>query len=245
MLKHFYLNRLPVVVLLGLFFSSCTPHKNTAYFQTVPYNSEVQTLITKDFEHRVRPDDVLDIMFYSPVRDIVLYNGSPEGFLVDKNGNIQVYNIGNVKVIGLTLEGVKQKLTSILQPDYFKQLSVSARFKNHRIVVLGDVGAPGIVPMVTEHMSLLEVISVRGDLRPTAKRDNILVIRNTDRGKLFYRVNLLDGSVFNSDYYYLHDDDIVYVEGIAKDPNALTPDRIISYALTVVSFVFLIVQRIK
>lgn len=232
------------MVVLCFFVFSCKTQKETPYFKTVPYNSEIQTLITKDFEHKVKVDDLLSIGFYSSSVDIIRYNTSPEGYLVDKNGNIQVYTLGDVKVVGLTLDQVKQRLTKLLMPDYLKQVSVSARFKNHRIVVLGEVRSPGVIPMETEHLSLLEALSLRGDLMPTAKRDNLLVIRNTERGKLFYRVNLLDASVFNSDYYYLQTDDIVYVEAEPKKKDNNT-ERIISYALSSVSVILLLIDRIK
>lgn len=232
------------IVLLGLLGFSCTPQKTTTYFNTIPYNSEIQTLITKDFEHKIKIDDVLLINIYSRSENIALYNTAPDGYLVDKNGNIQVYNLGDVKVLGLTVDQLKEKLKKSLMPDYLKQVAVSARFKNHKVVVLGDVGAPGIIPMETEHLSLLEAISLKGDLRETARKDNILVIRNTERGKLFYRVNLLDGSVFNSDYYYLQADDIVYVEPEAKKKTGGT-EKIISYVLSGASLLLLIFDRLN
>lgn len=244
MYKFLRLNCLVAVVLFGFLAPSCTPQKNTVYFNTVPYNSEIQTLITKDFEHKVKVDDVLLITFVSPSEQIRLYNTVADGYTVDKNGNIQVYNIGDVKVTGLTLEQVKQRLFKILSPDIFKQLTIALRFKNHKIVVLGDIGSPGIIPMETEHLSLLEAISARGDLKPTARKDNILVIRNTERGKMFYRVNLLDGSVFNSDYYYLQSDDIVYVEP-EKKSNSANTDKIITYALSGLSFLLLLYDRVN
>lgn len=241
---HKFLSRifLLAVVLLGVFALSCTPEKNTIYFNTVPYNSQIQTLITKDFEHKVAVDDVLQIGIFSRSQDLALYNTSPDGYLVDKNGNIQMYKLGDVKVAGLTLEQVKERIKRSLVPDYMTEATVSARFRNHKIVVLGEVGSPGLIVMETEHLSLLEVISSRGDLRPTARKDNILVIRNTDRGKLFYRVNLLDGSVFNSDYYYLQADDIVYVEP-EKKPKGANTEKIISYTLSGLSFLLLVFDR--
>lgn len=242
--RSLFLNYLLAVVLLGLFTVSCTPEKNTVYFNTVPYNSQIQTLITKDFEHKVKADDVLQIGIYSRSPDVALYNTAPDGYLVDKNGNIQLYKLGDVRVTGLTLEQVKEKIKRSLVPDIMTEATVSARFRNHKIVVLGEVGTPGIIPMETEHLSLLEAISSRGDLRPTARKDNILVIRNTDRGKLFYRVNLLDGSVFNTDYYYLQADDIVYVEP-EKKPKSATTDRIITYTLSGLSFLLLLYDRIR
>jgi polysaccharide export outer membrane protein len=244
MLKYLFPNFLLALTFFGVVGVACTPQKNTAYFQTVPYNSEIQTLVTKDFEHKIKVDDVLLIGIFSPSERITLYNTSPEGYLVDKSGNIQLYNVGNVKVGGLTIEEAKNKIQKLLEPDYLKNVSVSARFKNHKIVVLGEVGSPGIIPMETEHLSILDAIAASGDLRETARKDNLLVIRNTDRGKLFFRVNLLDGSVFNSNFYYLQAEDILYVEPEQKKKSA-NVDRILSYVLSGISLVLLLSDRLK
>ena len=223
---------------------ACTPQKNTAYFQTIPFNSEVQTLITKDYEHKIKVDDILAIAIVGPGDEIKNFNASGDGYLVDKNGNIQLYKIGDIKVQGLTLTQVKQKIINSLVPDYFKQLSVSARFKSHRVVVLGEVGSPGVVPMETEHISLLEAVALKGDLSPDARKDNILVIRNTEKGKIFYRINLLDGSVFNSNFYYLQPDDIVYVEPDPEKSKVNYTPQIINYVLAVTTLVFLFIDRL-
>jgi len=244
MLRYPSVSAFSCFALLVILLTSCKTPKNTTYFQTIPYNSEVQTLITKDFEHKVKVDDILQINIFSPSTDIALYNTAPEGYVVDKNGNIQLYKIGDVKVIGLTLMQVKEKLTKILMPDYLLQVAVSTRFRNHKIVILGEVGSPGIIIMETEHLSILEAISVKGDLAENARKDNILVIRNTERGKMFYRINLLDASVFNSPYYYLQPDDIVYVEAEPTKKDANT-GQIFGYVLSGLSFLFLVFDRIN
>lgn len=233
------------ILLIALISFSCNTQKNANYFQTIPYNSEIQTLITKDFEHRVRPDDVLTITIVSPSEEVKNYNTAVDGYLVDKNGSVQIYKLGDVKVLDLTMSQVKEKITKLLVPNYFVQASVSVRFKNHRIIVLGEVGAPGIIPMETEHLSIVEAIASKGDLRENARKDNILVIRNTPRGKLFYRVNLLDGSVFNSPFYYLQADDIVYVEPDLSKKKSNNTQAIIGYVLSGVSVLLLIFDRIN
>jgi len=235
-----------IVILTAFLFFSCTPQKNNTYFQTIPYNSELQTLITKDFEHKIKPDDVLLITFSGASPEIVKYNTNPEGYLVDKTGNIQLYTIGDVKVGGLTLTQVKDRLVKTLTPNIFKQISVTTRFKNHKIIVLGEVGSPGVINMETEHMSLIEAIALQGDLNDNASKDKILIIRNTEKGKIFYRVNLLDGSVFNSDFYYLQAEDIVYVEAETKKKDAATSaSQIFTYVISGLSFLFLIFNRIN
>lgn len=235
-----------LIVLVAFFNFSCSTQKDTRLFQTIPYNSELQTLITKDFEHKVKVDDILLITIVSPSAEAPKYNISPEGYLVDKNGNIQLYNFGNVKVGGLTISQVKDRITRLLVPDIFKEVAISAKFKNHKIIVMGEVGAQGVVPLETEHISILEAITQQGGLNQNARRDNILVIRNTEKGKIFYRVNLLDGSIFNSNFYYLQAEDIVYVEPEEKKKDAgASAAMIFSYVISGLSFFFLIFDRIN
>jgi polysaccharide export outer membrane protein len=247
MFKYLSVNSVVCISLIAAFLgASCSPAKNTTYFQTIPYNSEVQTLISKDFEHKLKVDDIITIAITSLSEEVRHYNTFPDGYLVDKNGNIQMYKLGDVKVLGLTLSQLKDRITKQLVPDIFKQATVSVRFKNLKVVVLGEVGSPGVIPMETEHLSIIEAISLRGDLRENARKDNVLIIRNTERGKLFYRVNLLDGSVFNSNFYYLQADDIVYVEAETKkkDSEART-QQIFAYVISGLSFLFLIFDRIN
>jgi polysaccharide export outer membrane protein len=246
MLKIKSVNFFLCIAVLAAFSLSCTPAKNTTYFQTIPYNSELQTLVTKDFEHKVRVDDILTIEIVSPSEEVVRYNaGSVNGYLVDKYGNIQLYKIGDVKVLDLTLAQIKERITKLLVPDYFKQAAISVRFKNHKIILLGAIGAPGIISMETEHLSIIEAISARGDLSEKARKDNILVIRNSEKGKLFYRINLLDASVFNSPFYYLQADDIIYVEKEIEKNQNTSPQQIVAYVVSAASFLFLILDRIN
>lgn len=239
-----FVSLLSILVVPGLI--GCTTQKNTTLFQTIPYNSEVKTLITKDFEHKVKPDDLLNIIIVSPSDEIKNFNAIEGGYLVDKHGKIQMYKLGDIKVEGLTLTQVKEKIMNLLVPDYFKQASVSVRFQNHKVVVLGEVGAPGVIVMETEHLSVLEALAKQGNITANARRDNILVIRNTDNGKMFNRINLLDGSVFNSPYYYLQADDIIYVEPESTKPDkTASAQQIFSYVISGLSFLFLIFDRVN
>lgn len=244
MLKYLSVSSGIIVIMMVIIGFSCSPAKNTTYFQTIPYNSVVQTLITKDFEHRVRPDDILAIEILSTSKEATFYNTSPTGYLVDKNGNIQMFKFGEVKVLGLTTAQVKDRITKMLVPDIFREATVTVRFRNHKIVIMGEVATPGILLMETEHLSILEAIAQKGDLRETSRRDNILVIRDTERGKMFYRVNLLDGSVFNSDYYYLQANDIVYVEQDPDIKKKANNQQIFGYVLSGLSLFFLLLDRI-
>lgn len=230
------------IIAIGLF--SCQTEKNYTYFQTRPDNSLLKTLITKDFEHKVRPDDILLININSADSKISgPFNTSPAGYLVDKRGNVQLYKLGDVNVQGLTLYQVKEKLYK-QYAGYFIDGLIDVAFKNHKVLVMGEVGSPGVIPMETEHLSILDALTRSGDLKEDARKDRILVIRDTPGGKLFNRLNLLDESIFNSPFYYLQADDIVYVEPDPDKKKTNKPQQILGYVISGASFFFLILDRL-
>ena len=101
--------------------------------------------------------------------------------------------------------------------------------------------------MPEEHISLLEVLGSSGDVTPFGKRDNILIIRETDNGKQTKRINLEDHSIFSSDWYWLEPGDVVYVEPNDKkinEENRAKRNQTISIALSALSVAIIILDRI-
>ena len=256
MLKAIHPSFPPLFSALALFWLlSCSPPKNLAYFQTLPRDTVLQNTVSKNFEIKIAPDDVLAITIASSSPELSgLFNasasggitagsGTPSGYLVDKKGNIQLYKLGNVKVSGLTREELQEKLEKDLSP-YLKEPVVTVRFVNHKVVVLGEVGSPGVLPLAGEQVSLIEALGEKGDLTENARRDNILVIRQTAAGKEFRRLNLLDHSVFSSPYFYLQNEDVVYVEPEVKK-NEPKVQQTVSYIITGISLLTLIISRIR
>ncbi len=133
------------------------------------------------------------------------------GYLVDHSGNIEVPLLGTLKVGGLTTadarEMIKAKLTK-----YLKEPTVSVRFLNYKISVLGEVMRPSVYVIPNESVTLPEALSMAGDMTIYGKRDNVLVIRTVNGKKEFGRVDLTTRDVYTSPYYYLHANDIIYVE---------------------------------
>jgi len=133
------------------------------------------------------------------------------GFLVDKNGYIELSLIGFVKVGGLTTaearELIKQKAK-----EFYKEPVVNVRIANFDISVLGDVNKPGPITLPSEKASIIDAIALSGDLAITAKRDNILLIRTEGTEKKFVRFDIRSSKIFESPYFYLKQRDIIYVE---------------------------------
>ncbi len=133
------------------------------------------------------------------------------GYLVDKDGYIELSLIGKVKVGGLTTtqarEIVKQKADS-----FWKAPVVNIRISNFDILVLGDVNKPGTVTSPSEKISIIDAIALSGDLSISARRKNILLVRTEGDQKKFIRFDMTKTDVFKSPYFYLKQRDLIYVE---------------------------------
>jgi polysaccharide biosynthesis/export protein len=229
---------------------ACQTPKSTAYFQTIKRDTILQNRIARDFDIKIKPGDRLAIKISSAsTEQSGLFNTSPggetgaSGYEVDKNGNIQLYRLGAVKVAGLSRTELQNKLRSDLSP-YLKDPVVTTQFANQRITVLGEVGSPGVIPITNDQITVLEAIGQSGDLTENAKRENILVIRQTEKGKEFHHVNLLDHSVFQSPYFFLQNEDVVYVEPEPKK-EAAKVQQTLSYIISGISILSLILSRIR
>jgi polysaccharide export outer membrane protein len=135
------------------------------------------------------------------------------GYLVDGEGNIQFPFLGSIKAAGLTKDELKQKITKdLIEKKLLVDPIIVVRFLNFKVTVLGEVAHPTVITVPSEKISLLEAIGLAGDLTIYAQRDNVMVIREEDGKKVTKRLNLNSTELFNSPYYYLKTNDVVYVE---------------------------------
>lgn len=164
------------------------------------------------------------------------------GYFVDQEGFIDFPVLGRIEVAGLTLDQAKFKIYELLQP-YLRDAVVNMRFLNFKITVLGEVNAPGAVRLTNKRVTLLEAIGMAGDLSNYASRTNVLVIREKEGSRQYARLDLQSAEIFTSPYFYLQQNDVVYVEPIrARVATVADPaQRIISYASAGLSIITLII----
>lgn len=216
-----------LLIFILLIATSCVSSKKMIYLQGADYLKDNPLKIEQDYELRIQPDDQLLITISS--KDKVLLepfsnnqmlgsttSSSQEGtgFQVNKEGNIQLPVLGNLKVQGLTRDEVSQIIQQkLIEGQYIKEPTVSVRVKNFKISVMGEVGSPGVKEISGDRVTVLEALSMAGDLTASAKRQNILIIREENGKRCSYVVDLTSGyDVLNSPYYYLRQNDVVYVE---------------------------------
>ena len=207
------------LILTLIIASSCSSGKNLRYFPEVKDGS-IQSN-TPFPESVIQKSDILSITVSSLNPDASApFNspnsgaaGSPIGYLVNTEGNIQFPLIGSINAEGLTKNQLKNNIAkTLIDKKLLLDPIVTIRFVNFRVTVLGEVNHPTVVTVPNEKISLLEALGLAGDMTIYAKRNNVMIIREDKEQKIIKRLDLNSDELFTSPYYYLQSNDIVYVE---------------------------------
>ncbi|WP_244211818.1 polysaccharide biosynthesis/export family protein [Sphingobacterium detergens] len=132
-------------------------------------------------------------------------------YTVDEQGDITLPMLGKIKVAGLTRIQAIEKLRIELG-KYIKDPGVNMNFNNFRVSVLGEVARPGSFIMPTERVTVLEALGMAGDMTIRGVRERVLLVREIDGQKTTHRLDLTQQDILNSPYYYLAQNDVIYVE---------------------------------
>lgn len=216
-----------LVVCVAVFFTACTSTKKIIYLQdVVPLK---QQEIEQKYEVIIHSDDLLAIMVNSRDPELALpfnmpmityqlgsaNNGQQRvlGYLVDTNGNIDFPILGQIHAEGLTRMQLTELIKNrLIEGDLIKDPIVTVQFLNFKISVMGEVGRPGSFTISGDRITLLEALSMAGDLTIYGRRDRVGVIRENNGKRTILFHDLRSAEIFNSPCYYLQQNDIVYVE---------------------------------
>ena len=214
-----------------LLLDACSSAKQVAYFQNI--DSTSLTASKGLYDARIMPKDLLTITVVtsdpstSKPFNLSIQNtlgtdgrlGSTTGsllqYLVNNDGDIDFPVVGTVHVAGLTKDQCEDLIKSKVKPYLAESENpvVTVSMSSYRVTVAGEVTSPKVVPVSTEKMSVLEALAQAGDLTIYGRRDNVLLIRaNADGQKQAHRLNLNDANIINSPYYYVLQNDYIYVE---------------------------------
>ncbi|NIJ54982.1 polysaccharide biosynthesis/export family protein [Dyadobacter arcticus] len=169
----------------------------------------------------------------------------PFGYLVDSDGNIELPLVGKIHLNGLRTQVAADTIRGRLLL-YLKEPSVNIKNINFKVSVLGEVARPAVYVIPDEKITLPEVLSLAGDLTIYGKRNNLLIIREEKGERQYARVDLTSRDVFESPFYNLHKNDVIYVEPIKARMN--TTDRVVQLApliLSIVTAATLIIYRLR
>jgi len=202
-----------------LFLASCASSKELVYFGDNDVQKVKANLL--NYEPEIQPGDELNINVSALNTEAAipfnLYEASnnisiprPITYIVGLDGKINFPVIGKVLVGGDTTQKISYKLATLIAP-YIKNPIVNIRLVNFKISVLGEVRNPGTYAVPDERISILAAIGLAGDLTIQGKRNNVLLIREKDGKRSFVTIDLTNKELFNSPYYYLAQNDVLYI----------------------------------
>jgi polysaccharide biosynthesis/export protein len=136
-----------------------------------------------------------------------------QGFVVSQVGEVQLYKLGTIPAEGKTKKQLADTLALLYaNQGFLKNPYVEVRFLNYKVTVIGEVNRPGSYSIPTDKLNAFEAIGLAGDITNYGRRDNVLVVRETNGIRRFGYLNLQDPNVFTSPYYYLQQNDMVVVD---------------------------------
>lgn len=254
-----------LALLCVLFFTSCAANKEVIYFQDIQNikkssleNSAVYT------EPLIQPDDNLSINIFtlSPQTGAIINqaasapilggnanNGGGQqvnGFVVDKDGNVELALAGKIEVGGLTTYQARDAIRDRVI-KFYNDPNVQVRFANFKVSVLGEVNAPSTYNMPNEKVTIMDALSLAGDLTIYGRRNNVLVVRDINGKKHYEHLDLNSSEIFNSEFFYLRQNDLVYVEPnkARSTANNAAQTQLIGIATSVISVLILAITALR
>jgi len=207
-------------------FPSCVSTKQTVYFNDFADSVKVRDILKAEFkEPLIQVDDILGISVQTidPVTNAALNqaaaaagggsgsSGPSQSFLVDEDGNVEVPVLGIIKLAGLTTKEAR----AVLRKEagkYYNEPTVQVRFANFKVTLVGEVASPATYTVPNEKFSVLDAIGMAGDLTIYGKRENVMLIRDNGSERKVVRLDLTSSSLLHSPYFYLKQNDVIYVE---------------------------------
>lgn len=218
------------LLLMGMVLAtSCVSRKKIAYFQGI---ENITTESKEVHSIRLKPNDLLSILvsadnleaaqpfnvlamarpLFSGGSNLFSSNTTQEvGYLIDSEGDLNFPVLGIIHAEGLTPKELRDTLTEKIK-EYIKDPIVNVRVLNFTVSVLGEVQRPGTYTVSGERIAIPEALGLAGDLTIFGRRDNILVVRELDGKKTYKYLDLSRADVLESDFYYLQQHDVIYVE---------------------------------
>lgn len=259
-----YLKILYTMTLLA-FLSSCASTENVPYFKDISLAEQSVLANTAAYsDPKIQTDDILSISIFTidPQSTAMINQVSSSqvlgsssataigqqqisGYLVDKNGEVELAVIGKIKLAGLTTYEARDLIREKVK-EFYKDPSVQVRFANFKVTILGEVARPAAYTLPNEKVSILDALGLAGDLTIYGKRENILLIRDNNGKKEFARFSLNSSELFSSPYYYLKQNDVIYIEPNKGKAASLNTARTQTFAIvgTALSVLIVLLSRI-
>ena len=227
--KKVFILLLNVIVLIG-----CVPSKDLIYLQKNNQNpaDAVATVGVKPY--RLQVSDVVSItitaidpslvaIFKADVSSGVGQINEQQlyfnGYSVDDHGNIRMPILGEVNVLALTTDEVRQKVEKLLLQDHFKKeagIFVSVKLAGFRYTINGEINTPGTRSLSQDKVSIIEAIANSGDITVVGNRKDVIIMRQFPQGIQTFSIDLTDYNAIQSPYFYLQPNDYIYIKPLKQ-----------------------------
>lgn len=250
--KYGLFKTLVALALISVGLTSCNSYKKVLYFNDLDKSTMHKEAIKNYVPLSIQTEDILEISVssLSPEASAIFSfsssnakNGVNVGsqYLVDHTGEINFPMLGSLKVSGFTTAELREQLRNKLL-TYLKEPIVNIRIINFKVSVIGDVVNPGVYNVVNEKITIPEVLSMAGDLQLSAKRNNVLLVREQDGNRQFIPIDLTK-NIFQSPYYYLKNNDLIYVQPDRSKVGATS--RTFNIVASSISITAIIIQMLR
>lgn len=251
-----------IILLLGLVITlnSCVSYDSLVNYNVSPEIFSQPHEITNFEPIRIQASDILRIQVSStdPVAAAPFNlaiassrdgqaSGSPEGFLVNLDGTIDFPTLGSIKLENYTVDEARARMIELLQPYFTEKPIVNVRLLNFKINVNGEVKNPGIFNISNNRVTIIEALTLAGDFTDHSMRDSILIVRESEGVRSFGYVNFNSAEIFYSPYFYLQQNDMIYVRpetrktAVVRDPAT----RVIPFVSATASVVAIILAVLR
>jgi|SRR5690606_38171065 polysaccharide export outer membrane protein len=237
LLNKIFMNKVFILALIaGFLLTSCVPTRNLVYLQDKDGSLEGQAITPiASKPYRLQTNDIISInikaidetlveIFAANTRQQQTGMQSEQnlyftGYTVDDHGNIRIPILGEVNVLGYTLEEVRQNIEKRLLDEYFKEeafLYITVKLAGFRFTVNGEIRGPGQKVLMQEKVNIMEAIASAGDITMVGDRKNVVVVRQYPQGTEIHTIDLTDRNAMKSPYYYLQPNDYIYVKPLPQ-----------------------------
>ncbi|MEM8523590.1 MAG: polysaccharide biosynthesis/export family protein [Bacteroidota bacterium] len=258
------LKNLLFFILIALLLNSCVTYESILSYENPPNVPDSPQPIANYQAIRIQPNDVLHIKINSleqAAQPFELNSGgntgavanNPQtlllnGYLVNQEGFIDFPTLGKLQLGGLTMEEAKTVLLEKLDRYFETPPIVNIRLLNFNVNVNGEVGAPGVISVQTERLTIVEAITMAGDFTDHSQRDSIMIVREADGERSFGYLDFNSPTIFESPYFYLQQNDVIYVRPLSRKVVTLRDPitRVLTYVSAgtgLAALVFTIINR--
>lgn len=224
-----------VLIVIGVLSASCIPHKATIYLQNKEQVTDSLITIKKRQEpYRLQINDLLSIRIkgidqeplgaFNPINNASINATGEErlyydGFVVDLHGNIRVPSLGEVKVLGYTVEEIRKDIEERLLKEFLKpeaNVFVTVKLSGIRYTINGEISSPGSNIIYRDQISIMEAIANSGDIPITGDKTDVIIIRQYPLGQKIHHIDLTSIEAMNSPYFYVKPNDLILINPLRQ-----------------------------